>query len=200
MKKICITTALLLIFTAMGFAQRDAFGIYWEVNFPNNGNYLTKTSWAGGKMEYRHFLKKDLSVGLAMNWSSYSQYFTRQTYEKADGNAAVTSDFVAHVYTLPITATIHHYFARKGNILPYVGGGIGAQYMDQRLFYNVYETSDYNWGFVVRPEAGIYVSPPGFDAGFLLALNYSFATNENGITKKNKFQNFGITIGVAFLQ
>ena len=200
MKKIIFTATLLTFITAIGYSQKNAFAMSWEVNFPNNGNYLTKTSWAGGKLEYRYFLKDELSVGIAMNWNSYSQYFARQTYTKADGNSAITSDFVAHVYNIPLTAITHYYFERKGKMLPYAGIGIGAQYMDQRLFYNVYETSEYNWGFVARPEVGVIIAPPGSDVGLLLGLSYSIATNENGITKKNSFKNFGINIGVSFMQ
>jgi outer membrane protein W len=199
MKKTIITTLICFIATA-GFTQyHNLFGIGWEINFPNNGSYLTNTSYSGGKIEYRKFLKKDFSVGLAMNWTSFEQYFNRQTYNSKDGNNAVTSDFVAQVYTLPITATAHYYFTPGKLLKPYAGVGVGAQYMEQDLFYNVYETDEFNWGFVVRPEIGAIIQPDKFSGwGFNVAAGYSYATNKNGITKENKFQNFGITIGVVF--
>src|SRR3954464_7592976 len=120
MKRIIITSLILVFFTTAGLAQKkDVFGMYWDMNLPTNGGYLTKFSFSGMKFEYRHFFKDDFSAGLATNWDSYSQYFHRQTYVKEDGNYAVTSDFVAHVYTLPLTVTAHHYFPRKGSIRPF---------------------------------------------------------------------------------
>src|SRR6476620_7533750 len=102
MKRIFISTMTLVLLSSAGFAQKkDVFGMYWDMNVPTNGNYLTKMSFAGMKFEYRHFFKYNFSAGLATNWYSYSQYFNRQTYTKQDGSYAVTSDFVAHVYTLP---------------------------------------------------------------------------------------------------
>jgi len=198
MKKISLTISCLIFCIVAGFSQQQkhAFGIAWEVNSPNNSGYLTKTSWSGGKLEYRYFLKPNLSVGGAMDWASYSQYFSRQTYTKADGNTAITSDFVAHIYTLPIMATTHYYFEQKAKMRMFVGLGLGAQYMEQRLFYNVYETYEYNWGFVGRPEFGILIGRPESHSPILLAINYGFATNENGITKKSSFNSFGVTLGV----
>jgi hypothetical protein len=199
MKKIILTTSLLIFFSAAAFTQMNVFGVHWEVNIPTSGDYLTETSWSGGRVEYRHFLKgKDISVGLAMSWDGYDQYFSRQTYQKADGNSAITSDFVAHVYTLPLTATSHYYFARKGKVRPFAGLGLGAQYMEQKLYYNVYESDEYNWGFIARPEVGIFIGPPNSIGGINVSAGWSFATNKNGITQKDSFTNFSLTLGVLF--
>jgi len=198
MKRIILSCLILTLYTTCFAQKKDVFGMYWDINVPTNGGYLTKTSFAGMKFEYRHFFNDKLSAGLATNWDSYSQYFNRQTYVKQDGNYAVTSDFVAHVYTLPITATAHHYFARKGSFRPYAGVALGAQYMEQQLYYNVYTSSENNWGFVGRPEIGVFIGPPHMGMGFVLGLSYSYATNKNGITNKDSFQNFGISVGMAF--
>ncbi len=199
MKKILITASMILVLATTGFAQRDLFGIGWEINFPNNNKYLTKTSYAGGKFEYRHFIKKTFSVGLALNWSTYEQYLPRQTFQKEDGTSAITSDFVAQSYQLPITATAHYYFKESKLLKPYVGIALGGQYVEQSLYYNVYVNDDFNWGFVARPEVGAIIKPDQYgNWGFLVAGNYSYATNKTDALNKDSFQNFGITIGVLF--
>src|SRR5690349_17386393 len=105
MKKVIIPSIFIFVFAVTGFAQKNLFGIGWEINFPNNTDYLNKTSYAGGKIEYRHFIKKNFSAGIAMNWATYEEHLPRQTFQKPDGNSAVTGDFVAQAYQLPITAT-----------------------------------------------------------------------------------------------
>src|SRR5437763_9192509 len=119
MKKILITSSLFFLFACTGFGQKGLFGFGWEMNFPNNKSYLTKTSYSGGKLEYRYFLKKQLSIGLALNWATYEQYFPKQTYQKADGSSALTGDFVAQVYQLPVTATAHYYFEGGKALKPF---------------------------------------------------------------------------------
>jgi len=202
MKKIIITSSLVFLFAASGFTQTNMFGIGWEINSPNNNDYLTKTSYSGGKVEYRHYLKqKNLSVGLAINWCTYEQHLARQTFQSGDGNSAVTSDFVAQAYQLPMTATVHYYFTGGHMLKPYVGVALGGQYMEQSLYYNVYVSEDNNWGFVARPELGTIIKFKGSTGwGLLAAANFSFATNKTDLIGSNSFNNFGFTIGAAFWQ
>ena len=199
MKKIIITSLLFLSATAV-FAQMNMIGVAWDINIPTNNNYLTKTSYAGGKIDYRHFLKgKNISIGLALDWASYEQFFPRQTFEKPDGNSAVTSDFVAQVYQVPIVATAHYYFKEGKFLKPYAGIGLGASYMEQSLFYNVYESDEKNWGFIARPELGTIIHVDKQKMwGFLVAANYGFATNKTELINSNSFNNFGISIGAIF--
>src|SRR5947209_7885581 len=155
MKKIIISLAIVFISITSVIAQKNFFGVDWNVNFPNNSGYLTKTSYSGGKVEYRHFFKENFSFGLALDWSSYEQYIPRETFQKPDGSGAVTSDFHAVAYQVPFTGTIHYYFKKSKYLRPYAGVALGGQYLEQDLYYNVYVTSDNNWGFVARPEIGL---------------------------------------------
>jgi len=203
MKKLIITASLIFLLTAAGFAQKNMFGIGWEINSPSNNGYLTKTSFAGGKVEYRHLLKgKNLSLGVAMSWATYDQHIPRQTFQSSDGNSAVTSDFVAQVYQLPIVATAHYYFGENNKMLrPFLGIALGGQYMEQSLYYNVYVSEDKNWGFVARPELGAILKPKSANNwGILAAVNYSYATNTTDAINKNSFNNLGFTLGLAFWQ
>ena len=200
MKKLIITSALFLSSIVI-FAQSNLIGGAWNINFPTNTDYLTKTSLAGGKIDYRHFIKHtNYSFGFALDWASYEQYFPRQTFQKPDGNGAVTSDFVAQVYQVPFVATFHYYFKESKMLKPFVGIGLGASYMEQSLYYNVYVSDENNWGFVARPELGAIIKPHGNSWGFLLGANYSIATNKTELLDKNSFSNFGLNIGIVFIE
>jgi outer membrane protein W len=200
MKKLIITAILFLSATAM-FAQTNLLSLGWNINFPGNTDYLTKTSFAGGKIDYRHILKhKNISLGVSLDWASYEQYFPSQTFQKPDGNGAVTSDFVAQVYQVPFVATIHYYFSESKRLKPFAGLGLGASYMEQSLFYNVYESDENNWGFVARPEIGAIIKSKDSNWGLLLGANYSIATNKTESIDRNSFNSFGINIGVVFME
>ncbi|PWU02480.1 MAG: hypothetical protein C5B52_05300 [Bacteroidetes bacterium] len=199
MKRIGLLIVLIVAINYSSWAQSNIFGISWEVNTPTNGHYITKTSYAGGKIEYRHFFQKKYSVGLALNWTNYEQYFPKTTIQSKDGNSAVTSDYVAQVYQLPITATFHYYFTGSKSWLPYAGIALGGQSLQQSLYYNVYVSDDDNWGFVARPEIGVIWHPEGnINWGIMLGASYSYATNKTDLIGSNSFQNFGLSLGFVF--
>jgi outer membrane protein W len=198
MKKIIITSIVIFTCVTSVIAQKNIFGVDWAINFPNNNGYLSKTSYAGGKLEYRHFFKENFSFGLALDWASYEQYIPRQTFQKADGSGAVTSDFDAVAYQVPFTGTVHYYFKKSKYLRPYAGVALGGQYLEQDLYYNVYVSSNDNWGFVARPEIGVLINPQNKYWGFLVGAYYSYATNKTELIKSNSFNNFGVNIGVTF--
>lgn len=199
MKKILV---IIFLFTApVAFGQTHILGLSYEVNFPMNDSYLKKTSFRGGKFEYRHVFQKKFSVGIAMNWATYEEYFPRQTFENETGETAVTGDFLAQTYQIPITATFHYYFQGGKNLKPFAGIGLGAQSLMQSIYYNVYVSEDNNWGFVARPEIGVIWSPSNFgDWGILLGASYSYATNKTEFLNNDSFKNVGINIGFVFGQ
>jgi hypothetical protein len=202
MKKVYITTALLCFVAATGFAQKSLFGVGWNINFPKNDGYLTKTSYAGGKLEYRHFINQNFSVGAALDWTTFEQHLPKQTFEKPDGSSAVTSDFIIQSYHLPVTAIGHYYWKQTKILRPYVGVALGGNYVEQSLYYNVYVSDENNWGFVVRPELGTLIIPGGIFQGWgiIVAANYSYATNKTEIINKSDFKNVGVTLGFVFGQ
>ncbi len=200
MKKILYTVALLMLFSTASFAQRDVFLGSWEIAFPTNTDLLSKTSFSGGRVEYRHFLQNgSFSIGIAGSWNSFDQYTAKQTYEYETGNGAVTTDLIKHIYSTPITLTGHYYFKLSSNMFkPYVGVGLGAQYSEQNLFFNIYEVDNSDWGFVVRPEAGVLVRfAPSF--GGFVSCAYNYATND--AYKADHLEHIAVNIGFAmFLQ
>lgn len=198
MKKL-ITTSAFLLSSIVIFAQSNLLAGTWNINLPANSDYLTKTSFSGGKIDYRHFINHSkFSFGVSLDWASYEQYFPRQTFVKPDGNGAITSDFVAQVYQVPIVGTFDYYFKGGKMVKPYVGIGLGASYMEQSLYYNVYVSDNDNWGFVARPELGAIIK---FDEswGALIGANYSIATNSTELLNKSSINSFGFNIGLAVL-
>ena len=169
----------------------------WEISFPTgNDHFLTKTSLAGGRLEYRRMVAPNISAGLAFSWNSFDEYFNTQTYKTPSGSA-VTTDMVRQIYTAPITAIFHYYPTVKSKLVrPYVGVGLGAQYAEQNIFFNIYEVSGTGWGFVVRPEIGAVVMFSE-SAGALIGFSYNYSTNKNDAFKVNSLQQFAINIGVA---
>src|SRR6476646_4013012 len=119
--------------------QENMFVAAWEIGFPvSNNNFLSKTSYEGGKIEYRGFIKENLSIGGFLNWRSYYEYSPTRTYENPDKTQAVTTDMYRYIYNLPMGASVHYYFKGGKMIRPFAGLGLGAQYSEQTAYYNIY--------------------------------------------------------------
>jgi opacity protein-like surface antigen len=200
MKKYIILGLLLTLGFGSSFAQgrmNNLFGLSWEIAIPTNNEFLDKTSFAGGKAEYRHFLKQaPVSFGVAVSWNSFEQYIPTQTIEYKDGNAAITTDMDRVIYTVPVMATAHYYFNYGKKAMPYVGLGIGTQYAEQNIYYNIFEDTQNNWGFAVRPEIGVLIRPNGGNWGIFLGASYSYATNKNDLFQNDNLKSFNFNIGL----
>jgi outer membrane protein W len=168
----------------------------YEVAIPTSTDYLSETSWAGFRFEYRHMVTPNVSIGLAVSFNTFDEYFTRQTYQRPDGSGAVTSDMIRQIYTSPITATVHYYL--NGNaIRPYVGIGLGAQYSEQNAYFNIYAVGANNWGFVTRPEIGALAKFNENVSGFL-SVAYNYSTNKNDNFNIDHLSHIPISIGLVF--
>lgn len=168
----------------------------YEVAIPTSTDYLSETSWSGFRLEYRHMITPNVSIGLAASFNTFDEYFTRQTYQRPDGTGAVTSDMIRQVYTSPLTASVHYYF-NANKIRPYVGLGLGAQYSEQNAYFNIYSVGTNNWGFVTRPEVGALARFNSNISGFL-SVAYNYSTNKNDAFNIDNLSQIPISIGLVF--
>src|SRR5688572_18314591 len=105
--KYIVTNIILAAFSNISFAQEKSssspsisqfVGLAWEISVPQGG-YISKTSLAGGRLEYRKFINDKFSAGIAMSMNSVEQYYGTKTYEKTDGTTAVTTDMIRQGFT-----------------------------------------------------------------------------------------------------
>lgn len=200
-----IMKSLVLFFTilciraqAQELASKSMVGISWEVALPSGNDYLSEPSFSGWRLEYRQLVRSSMSVGIAMSWNTYDEYADSKTYTSSGGSSAVTTDMIRQLYTVPITLTGHYYPGIKGRpVQPYIGLGLGAQYAQQNTYFNIYEVTEYNWGFVARPEVGILFRLGPSPVRGMLAAGYNIATNKNEAFQQNGMNHFAFTLGVG---
>jgi len=198
--KIIFIICVALISCTVTNAQwaHNLFGISWEIGIPvSNNDFLKKTSMEGGKIEYRHKIKENLTVGGFLNWRSYYEYFPTATYENPEKTQAVTTDMYRYIYNLPMGANVHYYFKAGDMFKPFAGLGIGAQYSEQSMYYNIFLAEDKNWGFLLRPELGTIIK---FQEqwGALIGATYSWSTNKNDRLGIKSLGDVNFQIGLVF--
>jgi outer membrane protein W len=202
MKKIILIWAAVIVtgLTAQAQQMQNFFGVSWEVAFPG-GDFVSKPSYLGAKLEYRRFLSDKLSLGATLSWNNYDEYVSRKTYENEDQTQAVTTDMERFVFNLPMTADVFYYFKGGTKFLPYIGVGLGAQYSDQEAYYNIYVSEEENWGFVARPQIGTFINWGATNpTKFILAAGYNYATNKNTAFNMDSQTNFWVSLGIGWGQ
>src|SRR5436305_12136112 len=120
-------------------------------------------------------------MGLAMSWNSFNEYVPTKTYMAANQAKAITSDMLRQVYSLPITLIAHYYTNTNSKVVqPYFGIGLGAQYLQNNSYLNIYTFSETNWVFVARPEVGsLFTFSNTSPVKALLGLGLNLSTNQN---------------------
>ena len=198
-KSIIILLVLVMLYTG-NYAQSvgaDKFSIAWEVGIPSN-DFMSATSYSGGRIEYQRMIKPNVSVGIAGSWNSFSEYVPKTTYQKPDGSGAITTDIVNEIYSVPLTLTAKYYFLHdKRALTPYVGIGLGAQYSAQAKYFNIYGLEDNNWGFVARPELGLQFSFNRNSSLFLSGV-YNYAAVKSDFFKTDNLDHIALAIGFVF--
>ena len=200
MKKSIIILLVLVMFYTVTYAQyhgTDKFAIAWEVGIPSN-DFMSATSYSGGRVEYDRMIKPNVSVGIAGSWNSFSEYVPKTTYQKADGSGAITTDIVDEIYSVPLTLTAKYYFLHdKRALTPYVGIGLGAQYSAQAKYFNIYGLEDNNWGFVARPELGLQFSFNRNSSLFLSGV-YNYAAIKSDFFGNESLDHIAVSLGFVF--
>lgn len=178
---------------------KDFTAFSWEMSIPTDNKYLTENSLSGWRLEYRRMVKSNFSVGLALSWNAFDETLPTKTYYSPNESTAVTTDMIRQVYTVPITFISHYYF--KSRILlfqPYLGVGLGTQYQENNTYFNIYQLTENNWGFVARPELGsiIHFGSHSPVKG-LVSVGYNWSTNKVESFKVDNWTHLSVNVGIG---
>jgi outer membrane protein W len=178
---------------------KDFTAFSWEVAIPTDNKYLTESSLSGWRLEYRRMIKENLSIGVAASWNAFNETLPTKTYSSPGGATAITTDMIRQVYTVPITLITHYYFATSMKLLqPFLGIGLGGQYAENNTYFNIYQLTENNWGFVARPELGATIHfGQNSPLKGLFSAGYNWSTNKNEGFDIDNWSHLTINVGIG---
>ena len=176
------TNKVLLIFGlifALSFSSYSQGGgiwnFQWVIGFPvgETNDFLNQTSFRGFGLEGRGYVTDRITVGGCAAWQTFYQDNGFVTSELDKG--AISGFQKRYINTIPLTVNTHYYFG-YGLVLPYIGVGLGAYYIETRDYLGIYYIREKAWHFGVAPEVGVVV-PFGSTSstGLNVALKYNYA-------------------------
>ena len=197
---ILATAAALVAFAGTADAQmgkREYVNIGWQFNGTVGNSFVETASGYGAYIEGGYYITPMFAVGGFASFNTNNDYIPKQTYTFKD-QSALTTDVDRSIYQVPFGLTMRTRFLR-GELQPYLGTKIGAEYSTQSTYMSTFVNRHDNWGFYMSPEIGMVLFPfEKTDVGFQFAVYYSFCTNKNSDYDIKGIKNVGFKLGLAF--
>lgn len=200
-KYILYIMTVLLLLPGSGAKAQSGNEFFLSYNFgvplANSKEYVPTVSYIGAEINYKYFLKKNISLSLLASWN----IFYKETTELLSlPNADVSGLQNRYINTVPLLAGVQYYFGKdNNNMRPYAGINAGALYLTRRLQIGVYDLTESSWHFMVQPEIGILLEIDRYsDLMFGVTYNYGTPTKSD-ITGKDVTESWiGIKLGYGW--
>jgi opacity protein-like surface antigen len=197
--KYCIIGAITLMAGSAVHAQNELqVNIDYNVNIPTGAfkNYVTHPAYKGFTAGLAYPVTDQLSLGLSIGYNDYYQKYDRQVYNQGKGSdiSAVVSNSIQQ---LPLLATANYTVTKKGFIRPYVGAGVGLNFISFDQYLGEFDDPHSMTRLAVRGEAGFFIPLSNYSSTALkVGASYNYAPfNTYGV---NNLDNWGIQAGIRF--
>ena len=198
MKKIILYTTLLLGAT-LGYGQSSLFHLTYDTGLPiaEAADYTANFSGRGMTFNGRAFINENVAIGGSWSWQVFREK-TDEVLRFPDGDTEfdVSGVQVRYINALPFLATFHYYSGFDGDTRPYVGLGIGAYRMLQRLEIGTIGLENNTWNFGFAPEVGVYIPMGLGNTGANLGIRYNYALSASD-SPTYQYLNFFVGFGFA---
>ena len=197
---ILAAAAAMVLFAGTADAQmgkREYINAGWQFNGTVGNSFVKTAQGYGAYIEGGYYITPMFAVGGFASFNTNNDYIPKETYT-FDDQSALTTDVDRSIYQVPFGLTMRTRFLR-GELQPYLGTKIGAEYSTQSTYMSTFVNRHDNWGFYMSPEVGLVLFPfERTDVGFQFAVYYSFCTNKNSDYDIKGIKNVGFKLGVAF--
>ena len=178
-----------------GNRGRALFSLSWSLAVPVGTitSFTGDTSPRGLDMQARFFVLDWLSVGGTFAWNHFFQKRPNETYQRPDGQGAITATFYNTFEAFSLMGNVHAYMRPRGFLLPFVGVGLGtvSATHDTQLV-DLHERTN-GWYFGVAPELGVSVLQTlrsGQRGGFFFSFRYTYAPTSGAVTSDAQWFSF----------
>lgn len=197
--KQCKLIMVFLVLTLAAGAQQGSLrlNVNYTVANPSGSlkDYVEDASWRGWTANLLYGINDRLSVGLGIGFHDFYQKYPRAVYPLQEGGE-ISAVLTNSLQTIPVMAAVQYKLVAEGSFQPYVGVGIGGNFIIYNQYVGEFSNSQSNFGFALRPEAGVYIPISKRDFGININGIYNYMPyNKNGLSNLNSW---GIGAGVRF--
>jgi hypothetical protein len=190
--------------STMGYTPHSYYTFSWNTTFTMGdfNKWVGNASPAGFDMGGQYFIKHGLSAGWNISWQRISQTYENETYTIPEKGIALTATNYRFTWMVPFQAVVAYHFIPEKMLSPYIGLGIGGDYMEHHLMIQEYDIYKEVWDFSLTPEVGAVVRFGYYgEWGALVAFNYKWTTNTIDIynNQLKNLQMLNLKVGLAYI-
>ncbi len=189
---------------SLGFTPSSYYTFSWNTTFTMGdfNKWVGNASPAGFDLGGRYFINGGLAAGFNISWQRVSQIYQNETYTIPDKGIAITADNYRFTWMVPFQGVIAYHFMQDKMVSPYLGLGIGGDYMEHHLLIQEYDIYKTRWDFSLTPEVGALIKFGNFSSwGGLVAFNYKWTTNKIELyqTTSKNLQMLNLKVGLVLI-
>jgi hypothetical protein len=196
------TIKIVVVFVIMGITSQAQQGslrlnFNYTVASPTSSfkGFVEEASWRGWTTNLLYGITDKLSVGLGLGFHDFYQKYPRAVYDLQEGGE-ISAVITNSLQTIPVLAAVQYNFMPQAAVQPYVGAGIGGNFIIYNQYLGEFSNARNDIGFAVRPEAGVYIPVGKRDFGININGVYNYMPySKNGLENINSW---GIGAGVRF--
>jgi len=198
MKKIKYISILVLLlsFGFSGYSQGGGiWNFQWAMGLPlgSTSDFIGQFSVRGFGIDGRGYVTDRITVGGRAAWNTFYENSGWVT-EESD-NITINGYKRRYINAVPLTVNSHYYFG-FGAVLPYIGVGVGAYYIETRDFMGIYYLRESAWHFGVAPEIGVVIPFGNSNTGINFAVKYNYAAKTKDTREISWLE---IDLGIAYV-
>jgi hypothetical protein len=188
----------------MGFTPSSYYTFSWNTTFPMGdfNKWVSQPSPAGFDFGGRYQVKNGLYAGFNICWQRVAKIYDNETYTVPDKGLAITAENYRFTWMVPFQAVIAYHLMPEKTVTPYVGLGIGGDYMEHHLMIQEYDIYETYWDFSLTPEIGVLAKFGAYSNwGALVAFNYKWTTNKIELYQSTSkdLQMLNLKVGIAMI-
>jgi len=202
MKKIYLTTLLLIGLIASSNAQQSYWTINWDISkgTGDTGDYIDKVSFSGLSFDGRYFVNEQLTIGGFFAWYGTNDKLKNEPpfeFHQDGTTGHISGTQVRYLNIFPVLITSHYYIESGSSFRPYIGLGLGSVYTEQRTEFGLNSFLSDSWAFGAQPELGAFIPFNSYSgAGINVALRYLYGSSAGEL---DSLSMFSFAIGFGFM-
>jgi hypothetical protein len=190
--------------SSLGFTPSSYYTFSWNMTFPMGDfhDWVSEAGLAGFDMGGRYFIKNGLAAGFNISWNRVAAEYPQETYTIPDKGIAITATNYRFTWMVPFQAIVLYHLNPGKMVSPYVGLGIGGDYMEHHLMIQEYDIYKERWDSSLSPEIGVLAKFGTFSNwGGLVSFNYKWTTNKIEFYEKTSknLQMLNLKVGIAYI-
>ena len=211
MKKFTIIIIMCLLVSAavqaqdkatVGYRPGSYYTFAWNITFPmaDFHDWVDEAGLAGFDIGGRYFIKNGLAAGFNLSWNRIAAEYPNETFTIPDKGVAITATNYRFTWMVPFQAVIAYHFNPEKMVSPFIGLGIGGDYMEHHLMIQEYDIYKERWDFTLTPEVGVLAKFGTFSNwGAFASFNYKWTTNQIDFysTKSKDLQMLNLKVGLV---